>query len=198
MKKKESSFLLVSLDDDKAKKLANVISSDTARKILDTLTAGSLTETELSKRMGLPLSTIHYNLRQLVDSGLIESGEYHYSTRGREVAHYSLARKYIIIDPKSDDKLFSRFKSMLPAVVITTGIGLALFVWEKIRTAIQGATALAPESQTLKTFAQAAPMDTIPPQPSEPSVVIWFFAGMAAILACYSLFEIIFYIKTHR
>ena len=130
MKKKESTFLLVSLEDEKARKLANVISSDTARKLLDALTSGSQTETELSKKLGLPLSTIHYNLKLLVEGGLVDSSEYHYSSRGREVAHYSLARKYIIIAPKSDEKLFSRFKNILPAAMLTLSVGIAAWIWE--------------------------------------------------------------------
>src|SRR3989338_8111059 len=128
---KKDTFLLVSLDEDKAKKLANVISSDTCRKILNILTEGNMTETEVAKRLNLPLSTVHYNLKQLVEGGLVKSGEFHYSSKGREVAHYSLVQKYIIIAPKSDEKLFSRLKGFLPAIAAVALSGFILDLWQK-------------------------------------------------------------------
>ena len=76
MAKKET-FLMVSLEEDKAKKLAQVLSNDTSRKILDHLSNKKATETELSKELNLPISTVHYNLRHLLASRLVEAGEFH-------------------------------------------------------------------------------------------------------------------------
>ena len=193
MKKKESTFLLVSLEDEKARKLANVISSDTARKLLDALTSGSQTETELSKKLGLPLSTIHYNLKLLVEGGLVDSSEYHYSSRGREVAHYSLARKYIIIAPKSDEKLFSRFKNILPAAILTLSVGIAAWIWEKTRIS-------APEIADLEIAApQAVMMKTSGAiQPAEPSTIAWFFYGFIVFLVCLGTLEIFSYLRNRN
>ncbi len=206
MKKKESTFLLVSLDDKKAKTLANVMSSDTARKILDALTQGSLTETQIAEQLGQPLSTVHYNLRQLVEGGLVDSSEFHYSSRGREVAHYSLARKYIIIAPRGDDKIFSKIKNLLSAFVLTTGIGIAFWLREKLQTdlSISASSGLAPIMQksvadsagsltenATELFLTAAPSDLpIAPVP-EPSFITWFFAGAATLLVCWALFELV-------
>ena len=68
----EESFLLVSLEEEKSKKLAQVLSNDTSRKILDLLSKKDLlTETDISKELSLPLSTVHYNLSHLVTSGLV-------------------------------------------------------------------------------------------------------------------------------
>jgi DNA-binding transcriptional ArsR family regulator len=56
-------FLLVSLKEDEAKKLAQVISNDTSRKILDFLASRKdATETEIATHLEMPLSTTHYNL----------------------------------------------------------------------------------------------------------------------------------------
>lgn len=189
MKKKESTFLLVSLDDEKAKKLVNVISSDTARKVLDTLTAGSMTETQLAEKLGVPLSTIHYNLKQLAAGGLVETSEFHYSSRGREVTHYSLARKYIIIAPKSDEKLFSKFKNLLPALVGSVGAGFALWTWNKLNSAQPEATGLA------KTLSQNAPLAAPPRQPEIISQLTWFFAGIMVLAAFYIVVELFYYFR---
>ncbi len=121
---KEKNFLLVSLEEDKAKKLAQVISNDTCRKILDFLTRKEATETELSTELTLPISTVHYNLKQLVDSGLVVVDEYHYSQKGKEINHYSLANKYIIIAPKTSEKMPSGLRNLLP-VTLLVAVGAA-------------------------------------------------------------------------
>ena len=76
----EEPYLLVSLDEDKSKKLAQVLSNETSRKILSYMSKKeNITETELSKDLKIPLSTIHYNIKQLVKSGLVEDNQYTYS-----------------------------------------------------------------------------------------------------------------------
>ncbi len=98
----KQSFLLVSLKEDKAKELAQVISNESCRKILDFLAERQeATETEIAQKMVIPISTVHYNLQQLMKAGIITVDEFHYSEKGREVNHYKLANKYIIIAPKS-------------------------------------------------------------------------------------------------
>jgi predicted transcriptional regulator len=123
MRKKENTFLLLSLEEGKAKKLANVIGSDACRKILDLLAQQSATETQISTKLSMPLSTVHYNIQQLLKSGLVKADEFHYSEKGREVDHYSIANKYIIIAPKSVEGLAEKLKKVLPvfAFVAVTG-----------------------------------------------------------------------------
>ena len=114
----EESFMLVSLKEENAKKLAQVISNDTCRKILEFLAKNKATETELSEKLNIPISTVHYNLEQLLKSKLVEANEFHYSKKGKEVIHYSLANKYIIIAPKEDACLLKKLKEILPAAII--------------------------------------------------------------------------------
>tara|TARA_Y100000310_G_scaffold296626_1_gene329014 strand:+ start:4454 stop:4765 length:312 start_codon:yes stop_codon:yes gene_type:complete len=90
-------FLLLSLEDSKAKKVANIVSNDSCRKILDYLSEHETsTESELAEKLEIPISTVHYNLQQLMESDLITAEEFHYSKKGKEVSHYKLANKYII------------------------------------------------------------------------------------------------------
>lgn len=116
----KKNFLLLSLGDDKAKKIANVVSNSSCKKILDLLAEKDYTETELSKKLNVPISTVHYNLKQLIESKLIEGDKYHYSEKGKEVKHYSLANKYIIIAPKDEDKssIIDALKSIIPIFVL--------------------------------------------------------------------------------
>ena len=116
----KNSFLLVSLKEDKAKELAQVISNDSCRKILDYLSEKEdATETQLAKALNFPISTVHYNLQQLVDNKLVQSEEFHYSEKGREVNHYKLSNKLIIIAPEgADEGLKEKIKAIWPLGLI--------------------------------------------------------------------------------
>ena len=105
----EEKFILTSLED--SKNLGEVISNKTSKKILDCLSSkNDVSETNLAKELSLPLSTIHYNLEKLKDSGLITSKLFRWSEKGNKIHLYSLANKLIIIAPK---KIHSNFKDNL-------------------------------------------------------------------------------------
>jgi DNA-binding transcriptional ArsR family regulator len=123
---KKDPFLLVSLEENESKNLAQVISNDKARKILDFLSKhDSATESDIAKQMGLPLSTAHYNLQALTKANLVQAEEFHYSEKGKEVLHYSLANKIIIIAPKkaSTESFRDKLKSILPIGLIALAVG---------------------------------------------------------------------------
>jgi len=114
----EESFLLINLKESESKKLAQVISNDTSRKILDFLSKKPATETDISKELKVPLSTVHYNIQALTKAKLVNADEFHYSKKGKEVIHYSLSNKYIIIAPKPSPKFLYSLKKIIPAVLI--------------------------------------------------------------------------------
>lgn len=120
----KESFVLVSLKGNKAKKVAQVLSNKTSRKILDYLAdKKKSTETEISKELNLPISTVHYNLKHLMDAKLVKADEFHYSEKGKEINHYSLTNKYIIIAPESSTPgIRDRLKSILPVGLITVAV----------------------------------------------------------------------------
>lgn len=118
----KQSFLVVSLKESKTKKLAQVITNDTSIKILDYLAnRDNATETEIATGLKLPISTVHYNLQALMDTKMVKWDEFHYSQKGKEVRHYSIANKYILIAPERETGLRERLKGLLPI----TGILLA-------------------------------------------------------------------------
>ena len=61
-----------------------------------------------------------------METGLIDAEEYHYSEKGKEVNHYRLANKYIIIAPKNTYGIKEKLKSILPVVIIVSGAALAI------------------------------------------------------------------------
>ena len=96
----KNNFLLVDLNEKRTKKLAETITSNTSRNILNYLTEKDDSEANISKELKIPISTVHYHLQKLQEAGLVIVEEFHYSKKGREVNHYKLANKYIIITPK--------------------------------------------------------------------------------------------------
>jgi len=161
MKNKEETFLLVSLEEDKAKKLAQVISNDTCRKILDYLAAKKSTETELAQALTIPLPTVHYNLKHLVDARLVDAEEFHYSEKGREVLHYSISNKYVIIAPKgASQSIKDKLKSLIGALVSVGAIAFAIQFVPKIFGSV-GATKMAKAApMAAERLAEAAPAVT--------------------------------------
>lgn len=210
MEKKEETFLLVSLEEDKAKKLAQVISNDSCRRILDYLAKKKATETEISQALSLPLSTVHYNLKHLVDNRLVEASEFHYSEKGREVLHYSLSNKYVIITPKGVSESFKdKLKSIIGAVASVGFIAIALQYIPNMFSSVQktamesvapaalqkgaeriaeNAPSLMAESAQDSSFqAMSAAQATQAYQPVWP----WFVLGAIICLMFYLLFEYI-------
>ena len=118
----KNNFLLVDLNESKTKKLAETITSDTSRKILNYLAEKEQdTEANAAKELNIPISTVHYHLQKLQEAQLVIVEEYHYSQKGREVNHYKLANKYIIIAPKKVSGLKQGLKKFPSAGMIAFG-----------------------------------------------------------------------------
>ncbi|MBW2984863.1 helix-turn-helix domain-containing protein [Candidatus Woesearchaeota archaeon] len=198
-------FLLVSLKESKAKKLAQVISNETCRKILDYLAEKEATETELGKKLNIPISTVHYNLQCLMDGGLVTVEEFHYSEKGKEVNHYKLANKYIIIAPKSVYGIKEKLKSVLPVALLTAATaGIIQFVQKQKVGAFAGARqAVMEAAPTLdaaplieKAAEEAAPVaaeaarEAVVPT-AAPNIALWFLIGAVSAIIIYMIIDYI-------
>ena len=185
-----NNFLLVSLEESKAKQLAQIVSNDVCRKILDHLAAknGHATETEISQGLSIPISTVHYNLQQLLQSGIVKAEEFHYSKKGREVLHYSLANKYIIIAPKNADTagLASKLRRILPVVLVVAAAGAAIQFFGKGTVAgIYNAPFAAEKATAAMPQAMAATQQAVQAAQSNPNHALWFVIGGMFALAAY-------------
>jgi DNA-binding transcriptional ArsR family regulator len=192
-------FLLVSLEEKKAKKIAEVINNDTSRKIIDFLAKKDATESELSKELGIPISTTHYNIKQLQDAGLVVVEEFHYSQKGKEVNHYALANKYIIITPMNQDsKFLDALKKILPIAVITAGVAFVMQLFNTLTTrsdiAFMNAESLVMDqavegSAKLMAAAPAAQEAVRPALQTTP--VAYFLIGGIAVIIIYFIYEFV-------
>lgn len=184
----KESFVLVSLNEDKARKLGKVITNESCRKILDYLTSKEATETEIAKKLGIPISTVHYNLKHLSDAGLVIVDEFHYSAKGKEVNHYKLANKYIIIVPKSTFGIKERLKSVLPVALLVGASALAI---QFVRMGTQRATFGAVKEMAAEAVPTAAYI-----QPASPASPIWWF--LAGALLTIVIFLILDWLKSRK
>jgi DNA-binding transcriptional ArsR family regulator len=185
-------FLLVSLSESKAKQLAQAVSNETCRKILDYLAEKEATESELAEKLNVPISTVHYNLQQLQKGGLVTVDEFHYSKKGKEINHYKLANKYIIIAPKSTYGIKEKLKSVLPAALIVgAGAGLiSLFSRNMFFGAVQSReTAMLSEEVVADAAPLAAQKATETATPLFSNIALWFFIGAAAALIVYLIVD---------
>ena len=89
---------------EESKKLTQVISNDTARKIIELLADAPLSASDIAERLQTPLTTIVYNLENLEEVGLIKIEKIKYSEKGREVKIYAPVRKLIVVVPEKTDR----------------------------------------------------------------------------------------------
>lgn len=208
MAKKES-FILVSLKEGKSKKLAHSISNATCRRILNFLAENeNATESQVAKELKMPISTVHYNLKLLKESGLVDVEEFHYSKKGREVDHYTLANKYVVIAPRASEKVIDKLRRVLPVaiiVVIIAGfmkvfskffIGVASFTSEYIPPATK---MLAARSKEAMDVAKEEAVSELAPKAVEVSqkipflsntAIIWFLIGAVLAVVLFFLFSL--------
>ncbi len=198
----KKNFLLLSLEEEKAKKIANVMGNKSCTKILDLLAEKDYTESEIAKKLNLPISTVHYNIEQLLEAKLVDWENYHYSEKGKEVKHYALANKYIIIAPKEEKEGFmEKLKGIFPAFGLSV-IG-AVGIWFLSSFQSGSSDMLMAKSQIAndvvademyRAGAEAAPLMLEVAEPvienlfwQQPAV--WFFIGAIFALFCVLLWS---------
>ena len=103
-------------------KTAKVLSNKTAKKILDILDKKKSTS-QIAKELGLPLTTVDYNITQLEKAGLIKSGYYKWSKRGNKMKLYEPAGEIFIYAPeeKQPAVLEALNKFVTPVVLAVAG-----------------------------------------------------------------------------
>ena len=167
---------------------ALIHTSETSRKILNHLAEKEDSEQNIAQVLGIPISTVHYHLQKLQEAGLVKVEEFHYSPKGREVNHYKLANKYIIITPHKVSGLREKLKRILPVGLIVLGIsGIIAVVQSLSRNVTLAASSKA--ADTAEGMLKAAPLVTeatpgIGRLPTFWEYAAWWFliGGIAAIL----------------
>jgi len=115
---------MIDLEDERLGKISEILANKTCKKILSLLAERELSESDISKKLKLPINTVEYNLKKLVAVGLIEKGKsFFWSEKGKKIPLYKATRKIIIISPRA--KARKIFGILLTAVI---SVILALFI----------------------------------------------------------------------
>ena len=182
-------FILLNLEDQQSKDLAQVISSDTARKILNLLSEKSYAETDISSKLNIPLSTVHYNVQALLKSNVIEVHDFLWSEKGKKINIYKLANKLIIIAPKKqeNDSLKEKLRSIIPAALVGLIGTISIFIYQNLYlpSTIQTKTFL---SATLeKSFTSDIPMKSYNYFSWHLDTAFIFFSGVLIVVLFFIL-----------
>jgi DNA-binding transcriptional ArsR family regulator len=97
-------YLMFDMNDPKSEKVAEILGNNTCKKILSLLAEreGELSVGDISKELNLAINTIDYNVKKLVDAGLIDkSSSFFWSVKGKKIPTYKIAHKQIIISTKT-------------------------------------------------------------------------------------------------
>ncbi len=190
----KNNFLLVDLNESKTKKIAETITSDTSRKILNYLTEKEDSEANIAKELNIPISTVHYHLQKLMEAKLVVADEFHYSEKGREVNHYKLANKYIIIAPKKISGLKEKLKGILPVFLGALGVSAVIKYIQtySVPTFAKSGVMEAASMEALPMMADAVEEEMMLAAPrvaeevvKQPDMAFWFFLGSMATIVIY-------------
>ncbi|MDN5320283.1 MAG: hypothetical protein PWP49_703 [Thermococcaceae archaeon] len=93
-------FEIIDVGDEKAKELAQILTNETSLLILRLLQERTLSMSEITKELGIPMSTVSYHLDKMTRVGLVEIAGKKYGKRLQEVKLYRAASKPILLLPR--------------------------------------------------------------------------------------------------
>jgi len=127
---KDDKFIMMNLDDARSKKVAEAISNPTCKKILDYLAENNeKSEEDISNELGIPINTVEYNLKKLLEAGLIDKTKnFFWSKRGKKINLYKLANKHIVISPKSKRPDINLLKTIIPVIIAVAIVAILLIL----------------------------------------------------------------------
>ena len=172
----KNKLLLVDLNDKKTKKLAE-----------------DDTEQNMAKELGIPISTIHYHLQKLVEASLVVVDEFHYSKKGREVNHYKLANKYIIIAPKKVSGIKRALNNILPVGLVVLGVSGVIKLISSLTSKVgpvQEKVLMAAKPTMAKSTMDGA-AESVRAVSSTPDMALWFLIGGMSTIVIYLLVMLI-------
>jgi len=127
----DEKLLILPLNDTNSKKISQIISSDTARDILGVIASAPRSTSEIADQLGIPLTTVQYNLEKLSDAGLVKVARTKYSRKMKPVKLYTPQRKLVVIAPVKTEKkdvIAALKRYLVIAAVAVVGSGIIEFL----------------------------------------------------------------------
>lgn len=93
------SVVVMPVNED-SKKIRQILSNDTSMKIMELLKTEKLSASEVAEKLQMPLTTVKYNIDQMVEHDLVRIQRIKYSEKGRQVKIYETPEKIIVFAPE--------------------------------------------------------------------------------------------------
>src|SRR3989344_4186184 len=159
----EEKFILLSLEEKKSKELAQVISSNTSRKILDLLAKKEYSETDIAKELNIPLSSVHYNTQLLLKNNLIEIKDFLWSEKGK-------------------NSFIDKIKTIIPVALSGFIISGAIYWFNKPKEIV---------AQKTEMMLAAPALDSTNVVYSQPAYALYFLLGVIITISLYLMVDYI-------
>lgn len=182
----DEKFLMFSMDDERIKSLSEVLGNKTCKKIIEYLSeTNEASQKDISTSVKLPMNTTEYNIKKLLESGLIQKRKnFFWSKKGKRIVMYELSNKSIVISPRNS--FSQKIKSIVPSVILLFAGTVALWVYERINS-------VSPENNLVAGYKEGIVDSTINnalPQIVSPDLNplwVYFFAGGVLVLLISSI-----------
>ena len=116
---KDANVMIISLSDDRLKKIGRALSNKTAVTVLQNLVEKPMSATELSETLQIPLTTVEYNINLLLEAKLIKVESVKFSRKRRDIKYYAPAKRALIFAPEKTEKAVIAFlKKVFPFLVV--------------------------------------------------------------------------------
>ncbi len=185
--------------DERARKIARAMASQTANAVIQTFGGGPMTSSEVARVMGIPITTASYHIENLLDAGLLEIMDRRWSEKGREVKVYGLANQVLIIaPPKSDLESVLKKYAMYFGIVALASLGL----WGILPVLFPVTLDSVPPEPRLaggageEISAFRVPVEGAAGAPPVHDLVMGFFIGACAVLLALMAYEIYYWWRT--
>ena len=197
-------FYIESLRNSRVKEVASEISNETGRKILVELYKNSLSISELSNKLGIPLSTAQYHINKLVELGLVKVAGRKIGKRLQDVKLYTFDKECIIITSTGNNGVNSILKKMcVTAILSKSPLMLLLFVIGMLTSVVGGMLLEQEVYRCLQAVFQLIPYYGLPTELKEtikPNILMLYaIVCISYILGVLSAFLVIIVkIKTNK
>jgi DNA-binding transcriptional ArsR family regulator len=186
-------YIMISMEDERAGKIAEILGNKSSKKIIDFLSEkNEASEKEISDKLKMPINTVEYNLNKLMHVELIEKTKnFFWSQKGKKIPMYKLSNKSIIISPKR--RISSRIKSILSVAVISGVLALIvrqLTINETVNRALDHTGNLAEQyapSVASGAAKLASDVQTSVFSLAQIPIWIWFWLGTVVALVIFAI-----------
>jgi DNA-binding transcriptional ArsR family regulator len=152
---------ILSTEDEKIKKIGEILSSDSSREILKILFNDAMTANQISQKTGISLPLVIYHLKKMQESKMIKIANVGKNTKSHDMKFYTVDKLAIVILPSNMSAPAKKSKSLLNSFTrihrLATLGGISLAAWFSSQLIQKGTD--------VSNMTQSPPiMDTVPPE----------------------------------